>query len=238
MLMSEKKRILLKLTGEAFISTANNGLNPIVVNDLFTQIKTLSNNYQFGLVIGGGNFFRGKQHGKIMGITPPVGHQIGMLATLMNGLMVKDLLEQHGVTASLFSAITCPEMASSISQQAIENALLKDQVIIFAGGTGNPFFSTDTTAVLRSLQINADEIWKASHIDGVYSADPKKDPQAKLLKKSTYQYALEHKLGIMDATAFTLAAENKKTIRVFSAFEPNALIKASKEKDFGSTIHV
>ena len=109
-----------------------------------------------------------------MGISQPVGDQIGMLATLMNGLMVKDLLEQKDVTASLYSAITCPEMASSISQQAIENALIKDQVIIFAGGTGNPFFSTDTTAVLRSLQINASQIWKASHIDGVYCADPKK----------------------------------------------------------------
>lgn len=236
--MSEKKRILLKLTGEAFISTANNALNPTLVNDLFLQIKKLSNHYQFGLVIGGGNFFRGKQHGKTMGIRSPVGHQIGMLATLMNGLMVKDLLEQHGVIASLFSAITCPEMASSISQQAIENALLKDQVIIFAGGTGNPFFSTDTTAVLRSLQINANEIWKASHIDGVYSDDPNKDSHAILLKDITYQYALEHKLGIMDATAFTLAAENKQIIRVFSAFEPDALIKASENKDFGSIIHV
>lgn len=236
--MSEKKRILLKLTGEAFISTANQGLDPHLVNNLFAQIKKLSGRYQFGLVIGGGNFFRGKQHGKIMGIASPVGHQIGMLATLMNGLMVKDLLEQHGVAACLFSAITCPEMASSISQQAIESALLKDQVIIFAGGTGNPFFSTDTTAVLRSLQINAHEIWKASHIDGVYSADPKKDPQAQLLKDITYAYALEHRLGIMDATAFTLAAEHNQVIRVFSAFESDALIKASHTKDFGSRIHV
>ncbi|CAN5147648.1 UMP kinase [soil metagenome] len=236
--MSEKKRILLKLTGEAFISATNNNLNPALVNDLFLQIKQLSDRYQFGLVIGGGNFFRGKQHGKAMGISQPVGHQIGMLATLMNGLMVKDLLEQRGVTASLFSAITCPEMAASISQQAIENALLQDQVIIFAGGTGNPFFSTDTTAVLRSLQIGASEIWKASHIDGVYSADPKKNADAKLLKDISYAYALEHKLGIMDATAFTLASENKQVIRVFSAFAPEALIKASQEKDFGSTIHV
>ncbi|GMU19785.1 MAG: uridylate kinase [Candidatus Babeliales bacterium] len=236
--MSEKKRILLKLTGEAFLSTTDNSLNPSLVIDLVRQIKQLMNCYQFGLVIGGGNFFRGKQHGKVMNITPPVGHQIGMLATLMNGLMMKDLLEQHGVIASLFSAITCPEMASSISQQAIENALLKDQVIIFAGGTGNPFFSTDTTAVLRSLQINAEEIWKASHIDGVYTADPKINPEAKILKNITYQYALDHKLGIMDATAFTLAAENKQVIRVFSAFEPNALIKATQNKDFGSIIHV
>jgi len=236
--MENKKRILLKLTGEAFISTTNNGLNPSLVNNLFSQIKQLASTHQFGLVIGGGHFFRGKQHGIKMGISQPVGDQIGMLATLMNGLMVKDLLEQKGVTASLYSAITCPEMASSISQQAIENALIKDQVIIFAGGTGNPFFSTDTTAVLRSLQINAFEIWKASHIDGVYSADPSKDPHAKLLKDTTYGYALAHKLGIMDATAFTLAAENKQIIRVFSAFEPNALIKASQEKDFGSTIHV
>lgn len=234
--MSEKKRILLKLTGEAFISTANQSLDPRLAQQLFGQIKSLLPSHQFGLVIGGGNFFRGNQHGKIMGLRSAVGHQIGMLATLMNGLMVKDLLEQQGVTACLFSAITCPEMASSISQQAIENALLKDQVIIFAGGTGNPFFSTDTTAVLRSLQINAHEIWKASHIDGVYSADPHKDSHARLLKNITYAYALEHRLGIMDATAFTLAAENKQIIRVFSAFEPNALVNASHDRNFGSRI--
>jgi uridylate kinase len=129
-------------------------------------------------------------------------------------------------------------VGSSISQQAIENALESDATIVFAGGTGNPYFSTDTTAVLRSLQINADQVWKASHIDGVYTADPKKDAHAALLGDLTFDFALQNKLGIMDATAYALASDNKKTIRVFSIFTPDALSKAAHDPLFGSTIHV
>lgn len=233
-----KKRILLKLTGEAFLSTQNHNLSPALINAVIDQIKQLSNQYQFGIVVGGGNFFRGNEHGKRMGVSAPVGHQIGMLATVLNGLMMKDLLEQKELKASLCSAITCPEIATSISQQGIEDALKHDDVIVFAGGTGNPFFSTDTTAVLRGLQINAEQIWKASHIDGVYSADPKTNANAQLLTDLTYKYALDNRLGIMDATAFTLASENKQTIRVFSVFTENALINAAQNPQFGSTIHV
>jgi uridylate kinase len=236
--MSTKKRILLKLTGEAFISRQNHNLDPALINKLIAQMKELSPRYQFGIVVGGGNFFRGNQHGTRMGISRAVGHQIGILATLMNGLMLKDLLEQQNIKTSLFTAVTCPEMATSISQQAIETALTQNDVIVFAGGTGNPFFSTDTTAVLRGLQINAEQIWKASHIDGVYTADPKINPDAHIMRDLTYKYALDNRLGIMDATAFTLASENKQTIRVFSVFVENALIKATDNPDFGSTIHV
>ncbi len=235
--MSHKRRILLKLTGEAFLSTQNHNLTPALIHSLFEQIKELSKKIQFGIVVGGGNFFRGNEHGKKMGIRPAVGHQIGILATLLNGLMTKDLSEQHGLTTSLFTAVTCPEMATSISQQGIENSLAHDDVIIFAGGTGNPFFSTDTTAVLRGLQINADEIWKASHIDGVYTADPRVNAQAKILPSLTFKFALDNRLGIMDATAFTLAAENNQKIRVFSAFVPNALMQAATDSHFGSIIH-
>jgi len=236
--MSAKKRILLKLTGEAFLSTQNHNLSPDLINSIFAQIKELSSKFQFGIVVGGGNFFRGNEHGKKMGISRAVGHQIGMLATLLNGLMVKDLVEQHGLKTSLFTAITCPEIATSISQQAIENALEQDDVIVFAGGTGNPFFSTDTTAILRGLQITAEQVWKASHIDGVYTADPRTNKSAQLLPDLTFKYALDNKLGIMDATAFTLAAENKQTVRVFSAFMKNSLIQAAENPHFGSTIHI
>ena len=236
--MSTKKRILLKLTGEAFLSTQNNNLSPALINTVIDQIIQLSTHYQFGIVVGGGNFFRGNEHGKRMGISRAVGHQIGMLATVMNGLMIKDLLEQKKLKTSLFTAITCPEIATSISQQAIETALIEADVMVFAGGTGNPFFSTDTTAVLRGLQINAEQIWKASHIDGVYTADPKTNTTAQLLNDLSYKYALDNRLGIMDATAFTLASENKQTIRVFSIFVENALIKAAENPHFGSTIHV
>lgn len=236
--MAAKKRILLKLTGEAFLSTQNHTLSPLHINTIIDQIKELSHKFQFGIVVGGGNFFRGKEHGAKMGLCQPVAHQIGILATLMNGLIIKDLLEQHALKTSLFTAITCPEMATSISQQALEYALEAGHIIIFAGGTGNPFFSTDTTAVLRGLQISAQEVWKASHIDGVYTADPRKQKNAQRLDSLTFKYALDNHLSIMDATAFTLAAENKQTIRVFSIFTDNALIQAANNKDFGSTIHV
>lgn len=235
--MSRKKRILLKLTGEAFLSTTNHELSPTLIKNVFKQISKLNEQIQFGIVVGGGNFFRGNEHGKKMGIRPSIGHQIGMLATMMNGLVVKDLLEQEDLPTALFSAVSCPEIGASLSQQAIDQALDADQTIVFAGGTGNPFFSTDTTAVLRGLQIKADEVWKASHIDGVYTADPKKDPHAQLLPSLTFKYAIDNRLQIMDATAFTLAAENKQKIRVFSVFTEQALIKAAQDKDFGSVIY-
>jgi uridylate kinase len=236
--MAAKKRILLKLTGEAFLSTQNHSLNPLHLNTIIDQIKDLSTRLQFGIVVGGGNFFRGKEHGKKMGLCQPVAHQIGILATLMNGMIIKDLLEQQALKASLFTAITCPEIATSISQQALDYALEAGHIIIFAGGTGNPFFSTDTTAILRGLQMNAQEVWKASHIDGVYTADPRTHKNAQHLSDLTFEYALDHQLKIMDATAFTLAAENKQTVRVFSIFTDNALIHAANNKEFGSTIHV
>ncbi len=233
-----KTKILLKLTGEAFLSTQNHNLNPDVINSIIAQIKQLEARIQFGIVVGGGNFFRGNEHGKRMGITPAVGHQIGIIGTLMNGLMIKDLLEQHNLKASLLTAFTCPEIGIPISDQAIGNTLNRGDTLVFAGGAGNPFFSTDTTAVLRGLQMKADQVWKASHIDGVYNADPRKDSSAKLMPELTYKYALDNKLGIMDATAFTLAAEHKQIIRVFSALSPNAIIQAAENPHFGSTIHI
>lgn len=233
-----KKRILLKITGEAFLSTQNHNLSPALINNVIKQIKQLETQIQFGIVVGGGNFFRGNEHGKKMGITPAVGHQIGIIGTLMNGLMIKDLLEQHNLKTSLLTALTCPEIGAPTSDQAIRNVLNRGDTIVFAGGTGNPFFSTDTTAILRGLQMNADEIWKASHIDGVYSADPKKEARAQILPEVTYKYALDNRLGIMDATAFTLASENKQVTRVFSIFTENALIQAAENSHFGSIIHV
>lgn len=233
--MSKKRRILLKITGEAFLSTQN-ALDPSLINSLITQIKKLKDEIHFGIVIGGGNFFRGKEHGKRMGITPAIGHQIGIIGTLMNGLIIKDLLEQQGLATALLTAFTCPEIGTPTSDQAIHNSLDNDEIIIFAGGTGNPFFSTDTTAILRGLQISAEQIWKASHIDGIYTADPKKDPHATLIKETTFKYALDNHLGIMDATAFALASEHKLTIKVFSAFVPDALVSAAHKPSFGSII--
>jgi uridylate kinase len=230
-----KKRILLKITGEIFIAkngtpTSENALN------LIRQLKELSDTFQFGIVIGGGNFFRGSQHGIKMGVRSSVGHQIGMLATMMNGLMLKDLCEQKGLSTELLCAMPSPEIGKPISQQTINGSLEHDKILIFTGGTGNPFFTTDTTAILRALQIQAAVIWKGTSIDGVYTADPHKDPSAQKIEKVSFEQAIEKRLGIMDLTAYAMAEQHNETIRIFDIFAPDALLKAARDPQFGSTI--
>lgn len=233
--MDTKKRILIKITGTVFLNRENS-LSVDLFKQIAQQIKQLHATHQFGIVIGGGNFFRGNEHGKRLGLNPSIGHQIGMLATMMNGLMVKDILEQQDLGVSLFCAVPSPEVGAPITHQDIMEALVHNRILIFTGGTGNPFFTTDTTAVLRALQMQADELWKGTRVDGIYSSDPKKDTQAQLLKKVTYRQALQQNLGIMDATAFALAQDHKQKIRVFSIFEPDALLQAAKSPHFGSLI--
>ncbi len=230
-----KKRILLKITGEIFLAkdgkpTSENALN------LIRQLKELSDTFQFGIVIGGGNFFRGTQHGIKMGVRSTVGHQIGMLATMMNGLMLKDLCEQKGLSTELLCAMPSPEIGKPISQQTINGSLGQDKMLIFTGGTGNPFFTTDTTAILRALQIQAEVIWKGTSIDGVYTADPKKDPSAQKIDKISFEQAIEKRLGIMDLTAYAMAEQYDETIRIFDIFAPDALLKVARDPQFGSTI--
>lgn len=233
--MHSKKKILLKLTGTIFLDNEQK-LSVNLFKQLAQQIKKLHDTHQFGIVIGGGNFFRGNEHGKRLGLNPSMGHQIGMLATMMNGLMVKDILEQNDLGVSLFCAVPSPEVGAPITHQDIMDAVVNSRILIFTGGTGNPFFTTDTTAVLRALQMQADELWKGTRVDGIYSADPNKDTDAKLLKKVTYGQALQQNLGIMDATAFALAQSYKQKIRVFSIFGPDALLQAASSTNFGSII--
>lgn len=234
--MSKRTRIMLKITGTIF-RAEDNTLNATAINKIIAQLKKLSSTYQFGLVIGGGNFFRGSQQGKQLGLSDSAGHQIGMLATMMNGLIIKDLMRQHDLSAKLFSAIECAQVGSAISHSAIQSALEKHQVLIFAGGTGNPFFTTDTNAVLRALQIGAKEIWKGTDVDGIYTADPRQKPDARRLDKLTYQEALNQKLKIMDPPAFALAEQYHEIVKVFNIFADNALLKVSSEPDFASTIY-
>jgi len=231
-----KKRVLLKLTGELLLSPDKKGLSADMLNAVIAQIKILSETHQFGIVLGGGNFFRGSVQGTLLGITASVGHHVGMLATMMNGLLVKDLFEQQGFEVSLFSALSCPEIGLSTSQQSIDAALQRDQILLFAGGTGNPFFTTDTNAVLRSLQMQTADIWKGTNVDGVYDADPRKSPHAKLLKAVSYADALRQRLGIMDATAFAMAQQYNQEIRVFNIFTPGSLLSVAADSNFGSVI--
>lgn len=233
--MSSKKRILLKLTGEIFLNKERQ-LTASLVNNLVTQIKQLSETHQFGIVIGGGNFFRGSQHGTQMGIRNSVAHQIGMLGTMMNGLMLKDLIEQQELSAELFCAMPSPEVGIAISQQTINTCLNDGCTLIFTGGTGNPFFTTDTTAVLRGLQINADEIWKGTSIDGAYDKDPKKHADARRFAQLSFRQALQDKIGVMDLTAYAMAETYRQRIRIFDIFSHNALLQAAQNKEFGSLI--
>ena len=220
--------ILLKLTGNVLDK------GPALLENIAAQIKQLDQT--FGIVIGGGNFFRGARQSKELHISEHTGHKIGMLATIMNGLIIQDIFEQAGITTTLFSALPCETVALPISPQGLHKALRDSHCVIFSGGTGNPYFSTDTTAVVRALQMKAKQIWKATKVEGIYSADPQKDTTAELLKNVTYQQALEQDLGIMDATAFALAKDHDLELRVFNIFSDNALIQAAQDPHFGSRV--
>jgi uridylate kinase len=235
--MNGKKRILLKLTGGALLGSDGKGTGGLdTINAIAQQIKELAKTHQFGVVIGGGNFFRGCVQGKQLGITPVVGHHIGMLATLMNGLILQDVFERNGLPSTLLTAFTCPIVGATVCQQEIDRAHAENRIIIFAGGTGVPFVTTDTNAVIRACQMGAQEVWKATGVEGVYEADPRITPNAKLLKNLTYAQAITKELKIVDTAALGIGLENKLIIRVFSIFEKNALLQAAEEPLFGSTI--
>jgi len=208
-------------------------LSTEIIRSIAQQIKSLKNTHKFGIVIGGGNILRGEEQGLKIGLTPAFGHQAGMLATMINGLILQDVFQQEGIATSLLSALFCPQICPIISQQNIQN----DAAIIFVGGTGAPYFTTDTNAIVRSLQIGANEVWKATDADGVYTTDPKKDPDATLIKKLKYFDVIGKKLGIMDTTAIALAEKHKIRIRVFNIFSQNAILKASEDESFGSLIN-
>ncbi len=229
-----KKRILLKLTGNTFTNDKGE-LDSSLLRSIASQIKQLSD-YSFAIVTGAGNFFRGNQHGKKLGLSQSQAHQIGMLATGLNGLIIQDIFSQEGLDSSILTAFECPTLGHAISSHTIKTIQAKSKVIIFVGGTGNPYFSTDTAAVIRGLQIGADQIWKATNVDGIYDKDPNKDSSAQLIKQISYDDAYNNGLKIMDATAFALAREHSLPIRIFNIFEPDALIKAANNADFGSFV--
>lgn len=234
--MGHAKRILLKLTGELLSSSDHRTTNPSVLASLLEQIQQLKQTYQFGIVVGGGNFFRGGAHGTSLGMRPAVAHSVGMLATLMNGLIIKDACDRHGISATILSALDCPSVGEPISQNSIDHAFANHHIVLFVGGTGNPFFTTDTCAIIRGLQIGAQEIWKGTKVDGVYNDDPLKNSHAQLIKQIDYAALLHAKLAIMDATAITLAQTYQQTIRIFDIFKKDALLHAARDASFGSRI--
>lgn len=235
--MCKQNIVLLKLTGEFLKNAhASAAIDSLYVRELARQIRALQPTHYFGIVVGGGNFFRGTKEGVALGMTPNTSDTVGMLATLMNATILQDLFAQEGVEAELFSAFDCPTVACSLSPQKLRNALRTKDCIIFGGGMGNPFFTTDTTSIVRAIQMEASEVWKITKVDGIYNEDPRLNPKAERIPELTYSDAMAKKLEIMDETAFSLAREHKIIVRVFSLYTPQALVKAAHETSFGSKI--
>lgn len=216
-------RILLKLSGEALGGESGVGICPEAVRDMADQIREVRDlGVQVVVVVGGGNIFRGVS-GSERGIERATGDYMGMLATVINALALQDSLEKLGVPTRVQSAITMAQVAEAFIRRRAVRHLEKGRVVIFGGGTGNPYFSTDTAAALRATEIGAEVILKATKVDGVYDCDPKKNPNAKRFAQVSYLDALQKQLKVMDSTAFSLCMDNKMPIIVFDFFRPHNL---------------
>jgi uridylate kinase len=220
------QRILLKLSGEALMGAQNGGIDPAVVNMIADQVKEIRElGVEVALVIGGGNIFRGVS-GASKGLDRVTGDHMGMLATMINALALQDGLEKKGIQTRVMSGIEMPRLAESYVRRRAMRHLEKGRVVIFGAGTGNPYFSTDTAAALRANEINAQVVMKATNVDGVYTADPKKDPTATKYDRITFQEVLEKNLKVMDAAAIALCRENHLPILVFNMMKPRGLVDA------------
>ena len=220
------KRILLKLSGEALMGDQNYGIDTKVAEKVALELKKVhALGVEVAIVVGGGNIFRGvsKSAGNM---DRAAADYIGMLATVMNAVVLQDALEKVGVITRVSSAIDIPQLAEPFIQRRAERHLEKKRVVIFAAGTGNPFFTTDSAAALRALEIKADVILKATKVDGIYSADPMIFPDADRFNKITYQEVLEKHLKVMDASAISLCMDNNLPIMVFNMRESGNIIKA------------
>jgi uridylate kinase len=209
------KRILLKLSGEALMGSKNYGLDPDRLNQYARDIKLIYDlGVEVALVIGGGNIFRGKEANEI-GIEKVQGDHMGMLATLINGIALQSAIENQGIYTRLMSAVRMDQIAEPYIRRRAVRHLEKRRVVIFGAGTGNPYFTTDTAAALRATEINADVVIKGTNVDGIYSADPRKDSGATKFETLTFKEVYENRYEVMDLTAFTLCEENNKPIVVF-----------------------
>jgi len=230
------KRALLKLSGEAFAGGRASGIDFGVIERLSDELKGVAaTGVQLGLVIGGGNILRGTA-ASAQGMDRVSADYMGMLATIINALALQDILEKKGVDTRVMTAIRMEELAEPYIRRRAVRHLDKGRVVIFAGGTGNPYFSTDTAAVLRALEIEAQVILKATNVDGIYTADPKKNPGAKFLPQITFQEALVKGYAVMDANAFGLCKENKLPIVVFNINQPGATARVLTGERVGTIV--
>ena len=230
------KRILLKLSGEALMGQGTHGIDPSVAQRLANEVHAVaSQGTQLGLVIGGGNLLRGAGLAA-QGMNRVSGDHMGMLATVMNALAMQDAIEKTGTDCRVMSALTIDQVCEPYSTRQAIRHLEQGRVVIFAAGTGNPFFTTDSAASLRAIEIGADIMLKATKVDGVYTADPVTSPDATLYKRISYDEALAQKLGVMDATALVLCSENNMPLRVFNMFEAGQLGRIVDGQDVGTLV--
>ena len=231
------KRVLLKLSGEALMGDDAFGINRNVLAEIVQDIKeVLELGVQLGIVVGGGNIFRGVALGAT-GMDRATGDYMGMLATAMNGMALQDALRNAGVEARCQSALAMNQVAEPYIRGRALRYLEKGRVVIFVAGTGNPFFTTDTTAALRGAEIGAEVVLKATKVDGVYTADPKKDPTATMYKEITFDEARKRDLKVMDATAFALCRNQKLPIKVFSIQKRGAMRRVVLGEDEGTLVY-
>lgn len=230
------KRILLKLSGEALMGSQQYGIDPEACFRIATQVSQLTlAGVQVGIVIGGGNIFRGASHAKLRMERTSADH-IGMLATLINGITLQQAFERISCESRIMSAISCDVMAESFSWKNAHDYLSKGIVLIFVGGTGNPYFTTDSAAALRALEIQAEILFKATKVDGIYDKDPMKFKGAKKFDRISYSQVLNSDLQVMDATAIALCRENHIPIRVFNLFSEEDLLKAVCNQPVGTIV--
>lgn len=217
------RRVIVKISGEALSGPEDFGIHQPTLDRVAADLIAAQKlGVKLGVVVGGGNIFRGVEVSS-RGVDRPTGDSMGMLATIMNGLALEAAIVRNGAQARTLSALAAPQACETYSRQRAGKHLDQGRIVVLAGGTGNPFFTTDTTAVLRGVELACDAVLKATNVDGIYSADPKKDPKATRFDRLTHKEAIERDLKVMDSTAFALARENRMPIIVFSIGEPGAV---------------
>jgi uridylate kinase len=232
------RRVLLKLSGEALMGSDAYGINKATIDGIVAEVsQVVASGVELAVVIGGGNIFRGVALGA-EGMDRATADYMGMIATVMNALALQDAMRQHGLEARVQSALHIDQVVEPYIRPKAIRYLEEGKVVVFAAGTGNPFFTTDTAAALRGAEIGAEVVLKATKVDGIYSADPARDPSATRYASLTFNEAISKDLKVMDATAFALCRDQRLPIRVLSIFKPGALLAAVRGEQEGTLVHV